>query len=90
MQGCLQGRVKEWVLNIFLYCFSDSRDGCLRGKLPTCVVKITEFHQYLNEARHRMLLMFSDSDYSVQLQYSSGVYYKMDILTASLLNSTAN
>jgi len=31
-----------------------------------------------------MLLMLSDSDYNMQLQYSSGVYYKMDILNASL------
>jgi len=46
----------------FLYCFSDSRDGCLRGKLSTRVVKmITEFYQYLTEARQRSLLMFSDS-----------------------------
>jgi len=65
MQGCFQGCVKEWVLNTFLYCFSDSRDGCFRRKLSTRVVKmITEFYQYLNEARHRSLLMFSDSDYS--------------------------
>ena len=68
MEGCFQGCVKEWVLNTFHY-FPGSRGGCLRRKLSTRVVKmITEFCQYLIVARHGSLFMFSDSDYSMQLQ----------------------